>query len=43
MTTGRTVLEETFPGDDLDREVWSPHYLPAVELARGGGGDARGS
>ena len=24
----RSRLDETFPGDDLDRTVWSPHYLP---------------
>jgi hypothetical protein len=24
----RTVLDEAFTGDDLDRDVWSPYYLP---------------
>jgi hypothetical protein len=24
----RTTLDESFAGDDLDRDVWSPHYLP---------------
>jgi hypothetical protein len=24
----RDRLDETFPGDDLDRMIWSPHYLP---------------
>jgi hypothetical protein len=24
----RSVLDEAFPGHDLDRDVWSPYYLP---------------
>jgi hypothetical protein len=28
VTADRVELDETFRGDDLDRAVWSPHYLP---------------
>jgi hypothetical protein len=24
----RAVLEERFPGEELDREVWFPYHLP---------------
>ena len=28
MPSGRPELDETFPGDDLDPDVWFPYYLP---------------
>ena len=28
MTAARTELDERFPGDELDLEVWFPYYLP---------------
>jgi len=29
MAAARTTLDDGFDGPDLDRTVWSPHYLPA--------------
>ena len=34
MTAARDELDERFPGDELDLEVWFPYVPPALELAR---------